>query len=59
MASKKELKEGTRIILRTSDEDIHGVVVDNLSSMYFLEMDDGTEVFISKGDVGTHIKKEH
>lgn len=50
MVKSKELQEGERIILRTDRGDVHGTVVDNLSSMYFLEMDDATEVFIAKSE---------
>lgn len=56
VASRKELKEGQRVIFRSDTGDVHGVVVDNLSSMYFIELDDGSEVFIAKGDAS--IKKE-
>jgi preprotein translocase subunit YajC len=50
MAKAKEMQQGDRVVLNTENGKMHGTVIDNLSSMYFIELDDNTELYIFKKD---------
>jgi hypothetical protein len=50
----KDFQEGDRIEVRTESGKLHGTIIDNLSMMYFIEMDNGDELFINKKGSSIH-----
>ena len=51
MTKTPDLPEGTRVLAPGKDDIVKpGVIVDELSVMYFIEFDDGTDNFVYKVD---------
>ena len=49
MTPKSNFPEGTRVLAPGKDDIVKpGVIVDELSVMYFIEFDDGTDNFVYK-----------
>lgn len=48
--ARKEFKEGEAVIFTDEGIEISGTVIDNLSTQYFVVLEDDREVFVFKSD---------